>query len=201
MSDLPSRAATSASGARLTCEKVLHDDRDGYLHAADDDAPYDVDGLMYCGRCHAAWPHYSATESDRAKLSKLNDVLQVEQRIAPDIREGRAALNMLVVNGPRTAEINEAYRLVWSMLGELSGALDEARRDGARPTVDANDPRWKHAADVYDRVIKGALRAARSTKISDVEGHALMTLLEDFRGESLAASSQAPSSDSGEVPT
>jgi hypothetical protein len=25
----------------------------GYLHEYDDDAPYDVDGLSYCGRCHS----------------------------------------------------------------------------------------------------------------------------------------------------
>lgn len=24
----------------------------GYLHAENDDTPYDVDGLAYCGRCH-----------------------------------------------------------------------------------------------------------------------------------------------------
>ena len=24
----------------------------GYLHQATEDAPYDVDGVEYCGRCH-----------------------------------------------------------------------------------------------------------------------------------------------------
>ena len=33
------------------CPKVAHVG-DGYLHAANDDRPYDVDGIMYCGRCH-----------------------------------------------------------------------------------------------------------------------------------------------------
>ena len=33
------------------CEKVPHT-RDGYLHSEDDDGPYDVDGVKYCGRCH-----------------------------------------------------------------------------------------------------------------------------------------------------
>ena len=36
-----------------TCEKVPHA-RDGYLHSEDDDTPYDVDGVRYCGRCHMA---------------------------------------------------------------------------------------------------------------------------------------------------
>jgi len=34
------------------CEKVPHEQRGGYLHAEDDDTPYYVDGLRYCGRCH-----------------------------------------------------------------------------------------------------------------------------------------------------
>lgn len=38
-----------------TCPKVPHDNpAGGYLHAADDDRPYDVDGCKYCGRCHRA---------------------------------------------------------------------------------------------------------------------------------------------------
>lgn len=37
----------------VDCRKVEHT-RDGMLHAADDDTPYDVDGILYCGRCHTA---------------------------------------------------------------------------------------------------------------------------------------------------
>lgn len=33
------------------CEKVPHSGT-GYLHDEDDDRPYDVDGVKYCGRCH-----------------------------------------------------------------------------------------------------------------------------------------------------
>ena len=36
-----------------TCYKVDHIGT-GYLHAEDDDTPYDVDGCLYCGRCHYA---------------------------------------------------------------------------------------------------------------------------------------------------
>lgn len=35
----------------VDCDKVYHLG-EGYLHRADDDTPYPVDGLMYCGRCH-----------------------------------------------------------------------------------------------------------------------------------------------------
>lgn len=33
------------------CPKAQHLG-EGYLHDADDDRPYDIDGLTYCGRCH-----------------------------------------------------------------------------------------------------------------------------------------------------
>ena len=37
----------------VNCPKKLHD-LDGQLHAEDDDTPFDVDGITYCGRCHRA---------------------------------------------------------------------------------------------------------------------------------------------------
>jgi len=36
-----------------TCYKVNHSGT-GYLHKEMDDTPYDVDGYIYCGRCHMA---------------------------------------------------------------------------------------------------------------------------------------------------
>jgi len=38
------------------CEKAPHNSNGGYLHAAEDDSPYNVDGLTYCGRCHRWMP-------------------------------------------------------------------------------------------------------------------------------------------------
>lgn len=40
----------------LSCPKAPHTGT-GYLHAEDDDRPYDIDGVTYCGRCHYTWPH------------------------------------------------------------------------------------------------------------------------------------------------
>ena len=46
------RAAVATHG--VDCRKVKHlGTGDGYVHGANDDAPYDVDGVWYCGRCHA----------------------------------------------------------------------------------------------------------------------------------------------------
>lgn len=36
----------------VNCPKYAHSNVGGYLHADDDDTPYSVDGVMYCGRCH-----------------------------------------------------------------------------------------------------------------------------------------------------
>jgi len=43
----------------VNCKKEPHV-RDGYLHGEGDDSPYSVDGLMYCGRCHAALDEHHA---------------------------------------------------------------------------------------------------------------------------------------------
>lgn len=37
----------------FSCPKVVHGESQGYLHDAQDDSPYLVDGAQYCGRCHA----------------------------------------------------------------------------------------------------------------------------------------------------
>jgi hypothetical protein len=40
----------------MSCKKVIHEPgKTGYLHEADDDRPYDVDGVEYCGRCHGLY--------------------------------------------------------------------------------------------------------------------------------------------------
>lgn len=44
----------------VNCPKAPHT-RDGYLHSVDDDRPYDIDGLRYCGRCHLWLPTAPAT--------------------------------------------------------------------------------------------------------------------------------------------
>lgn len=46
-------SSSPAHGAE--CQKAPHTGS-GYLHAADDDGPYNVDGAAYCGRCHHCLP-------------------------------------------------------------------------------------------------------------------------------------------------
>lgn len=52
---LRSPSATESDPKILVCPKVPHDlPEGGYLHDENDDRPYDVDGVAYCGRCHVA---------------------------------------------------------------------------------------------------------------------------------------------------
>ena len=48
----------------IDCPKASHT-RDGYLHGEDDDTPYDVDGLSYCGRCHRSLPDIGTRYCER----------------------------------------------------------------------------------------------------------------------------------------
>jgi hypothetical protein len=38
----------------INCQKRKH--RGGEIHQSDDDSPYVVDGVKYCGRCHELIP-------------------------------------------------------------------------------------------------------------------------------------------------
>jgi hypothetical protein len=56
------------------CGKVPHDQRaGGYLHGEDDDGPYDVDGVLYCGRCHYALSVHPTTHDLRSSEQKENE--------------------------------------------------------------------------------------------------------------------------------
>jgi hypothetical protein len=57
------------------CHKVHHDDTGGYLHGANDDRPYDVDGATYCGRCHR-WMPNSEGESRAASARTLHPLVR-----------------------------------------------------------------------------------------------------------------------------
>lgn len=49
------RAAVSPSASPAhACKKERHLAAFSYLHGEEDDTPYDVDGVAYCGRCHRA---------------------------------------------------------------------------------------------------------------------------------------------------
>lgn len=54
----------------VNCPKVAHDGV-GYLHAFDDDGPYDVDGVPYCGRCHLYLPPIEETAIPRKENLKM----------------------------------------------------------------------------------------------------------------------------------
>ncbi len=49
------------------CEKVWHTDI-GYLHDSEDDTPYLVDGVYYCGRCHVVIDEAALEKAGESKL-------------------------------------------------------------------------------------------------------------------------------------
>lgn len=55
---------TTNSKPELTCLKVEHFGN-GWMHDAADDTPYDVDGVMYCGRCHRSLPEHEMPDKHK----------------------------------------------------------------------------------------------------------------------------------------
>lgn len=69
--------STTRSKITPYCEKVPHDPaRGGYLHDEADDGPYDVDGCVYCGRCHHPLPHSAPSRNKRWEVI-TGDALKV----------------------------------------------------------------------------------------------------------------------------
>ncbi len=87
------------------CPKATHWNDDGYLHAETWDRPYDVDGVTYCGRCHAYMP-------PKAESVTVGDVWRCKQ-------DGRAVRVVGLYDGRvavRSVETNRlsVFRKEWS---------------------------------------------------------------------------------------
>ena len=90
------------------CEKVPHTG-DGYLHAEDDDTPYGVDSVMYCGRCHVAIAnHCSALPIAR------------KTRASVDLGGGKSLGRMLnTARASRSWSLSEAAELLGTTKAHL----------------------------------------------------------------------------------
>lgn len=91
------------------CPKVQHVGG-GYLHDADDDRPYDVDGVTYCGRCHG-WMETPV---------RSRDILQAAPA-SPDERFERHT---------RAVEdfLNELYAIMVDPCAEGTLTVDEVKK-------------------------------------------------------------------------
>jgi hypothetical protein len=70
-----------------SCEKAPHENREGgYLHGPEDDSPFDVDGVMYCGRCHQYLPPDPTPREPRdckhGNLARSCEVCELESRVS-----------------------------------------------------------------------------------------------------------------------
>lgn len=92
LTQLQGNMATAAEQAHgRTCIKVPHIKSDGgYLHAPDDDGPFDVDNVWYCGRCHAAIPEPKGEFSTHVTADGPASHMQLEalERIGKPARRG-----------------------------------------------------------------------------------------------------------------
>ena len=118
----------STEAKQVTCRKAIHNPAEGgYLHGPDDDTPYTVDGVEFCGRCHRALPEHEygeevgpSTEAkikhtmSEARLLSVADVLRSERAplTAAIIEECVADLRRLLEAGEGLAE--EARRVIKS---------------------------------------------------------------------------------------
>lgn len=96
-----------------TCRKAPHDNPDGgYLHGEDDDTPYDVDGALYCGRCHYACnPDTRRCENPRAVESpaalSIRQIQTVNQARSDRWMGGSPGWTVLEVAGELAGEVGE----------------------------------------------------------------------------------------------
>lgn len=102
---------TGGHGKR--CPKVQHVG-EGYLHAADDDSPYDVDGVLYCGRCHA-W----LDEGSSAREPKGDDQLRDDFAAA-----ALAGVEMTVLH-----DVRASYDRIASHCYRMADAMLRARKE------------------------------------------------------------------------
>jgi hypothetical protein len=150
------------------CPKVQHVGG-GYLHDADDDGSYDVDGVSYCGRCHGWMGSEISTPAPLpASDSPVLDLELIKKRLtinrgyytcAPQIRTDLFAL------------LVEVERL-WALHASTEGALQEA--SAALDELAAPDPGKSlaqrirdefadfqmvigHCSEVYDHFSRGRI--------------------------------------------
>ncbi len=68
------------------CKKVWHTGN-GHLHREDDDSPYDVDGVLYCGRCHHFLPASERYMNRRPKREPCNTCNRMTTIRCPQCRQ------------------------------------------------------------------------------------------------------------------
>lgn len=67
------------------CPKVEHVGDIGYLHGPHDDGPYNVDGVKYCGRCHA-WVGLEVTPPSREAPDSFTALRTSSKEAEPDAK-------------------------------------------------------------------------------------------------------------------
>lgn len=177
---LRSAAPSEEPSPRKQCQKVPHDNPSGgYLHDENDDSPYDVDGMLYCGRCHvvvnqqtgrcqSSWLMGSLAQSDReaAKLPKFAKDINAahDAQYAPLASSAPRAVTAGTPNPPSTTEITMNEKTLHN--SDVSGAR-----------VNVPDIKVVGNGDAFQLLCKASSQAEgwmKSTKAMQVAGGCLV---------------------------
>lgn len=123
------------------CPKVPHIGM-GYMHEEDDDGPFVIDGVTYCGRCHLFGCPSIAPESElpnqlRDRVAQLGDMQGPEG--PPLLVQRDEARELASFRGEQVVRLRDECDALRARVAELEAAraeVEEARR--------------RHRADVHD---------------------------------------------------
>mgnify|MGYP001559825634 FL=1 len=172
----------------VTCDKKPHHGG-GYLHGEDDDNPYDIDHLQYCGRCHhaldgqsiggfaitASTPPKKASQKTRAKLSFAEQLkaagisFDTEYVFAPRDEHGKPLRRWRFdfrVNGSVNYGPADPNRMPpWMLIAvEIEGALFVGGRHGGAPSIVRDVEKRQAAAVLGWRIIPVTPQQAKNGK-------------------------------------
>lgn len=139
--------------SQLKCQKIPHVGT-GHLHGENSDAPYDVDGWWYCGRCHAACDREGRC-GNVANHTSWN--IASERLSFATLRKANTTRLPLFKNGRGERAHSEADGSDWALsawcnavtgeLGELANLIKKVER-GDFTLDEAREALGKEAADV-----------------------------------------------------
>ena len=133
----------------VNCPKVEHERYDTFIHDADFDGTYQVDGIRYCGRCHRQIESYGEVKSVPSETDRLkSEIATVKKELESACRRHAAELE-------RAAQ----YKGISIQYREIVGTLCEA----IKPTVDHFES-GKSSATIPDGYLQELVRAYRETK-------------------------------------
>lgn len=158
---------SAATGHGIDCRKVPHSG-DGYLHAEDHDGPYDVDGVTYCGRCHA-WlgAGLSLGEDDEKSPSEEGDAVAPLSNLDGSPGRRTESISGPGIGGGVIHTINSVRAFKQPGWHHVMQAFVDGARE-ARANPDATEHHFGRAADGYTKRVFAEVDPAGDQFLSDI---------------------------------